>query len=125
MTLSLSFSLSLSLCLYPPDEGYYQSGRFQFEINVPEAYNMVVSDKAFIFPALCLPSLSVYVPCCVLIKVSPTAMTIHTNLENVAVCWGTYWYYFMWRRYYTKPHDIALLYLTLVYRILQVYRVRL
>nr|XP_061799605.1 NEDD8-conjugating enzyme UBE2F isoform X2 [Nerophis lumbriciformis] len=24
-----------------PDEGYYQSGRFQFEINVPEAYNMV------------------------------------------------------------------------------------
>nr|XP_019945388.1 PREDICTED: NEDD8-conjugating enzyme UBE2F-like [Paralichthys olivaceus]XP_019945389.1 PREDICTED: NEDD8-conjugating enzyme UBE2F-like [Paralichthys olivaceus]XP_019945390.1 PREDICTED: NEDD8-conjugating enzyme UBE2F-like [Paralichthys olivaceus] len=26
-----------------PDEGYYQSGRFQFEINVPEAYNMVTS----------------------------------------------------------------------------------
>lgn len=26
-----------------PDEGYYQSGRFQFEIDVPEAYNMVVS----------------------------------------------------------------------------------
>uniref|UniRef100_A0A8C5BGN7 UBC core domain-containing protein n=1 Tax=Gadus morhua TaxID=8049 RepID=A0A8C5BGN7_GADMO len=25
-----------------PDEGYYQSGRFQFEINVPEAYNMVL-----------------------------------------------------------------------------------
>uniref|UniRef100_A0A3Q2YTI7 E2 NEDD8-conjugating enzyme n=1 Tax=Hippocampus comes TaxID=109280 RepID=A0A3Q2YTI7_HIPCM len=24
-----------------PNEGYYQSGRFQFEINVPEAYNMV------------------------------------------------------------------------------------
>uniref|UniRef100_A0AAQ4Q634 E2 NEDD8-conjugating enzyme n=1 Tax=Gasterosteus aculeatus aculeatus TaxID=481459 RepID=A0AAQ4Q634_GASAC len=24
-----------------PDEGYYQSGRFEFEINVPEAYNMV------------------------------------------------------------------------------------
>uniref|UniRef100_A0A3Q2X036 E2 NEDD8-conjugating enzyme n=1 Tax=Haplochromis burtoni TaxID=8153 RepID=A0A3Q2X036_HAPBU len=24
-----------------PDEGYYQSGRFQFEIDVPEAYNMV------------------------------------------------------------------------------------
>uniref|UniRef100_A0A8K9XUA3 E2 NEDD8-conjugating enzyme n=1 Tax=Oncorhynchus mykiss TaxID=8022 RepID=A0A8K9XUA3_ONCMY len=24
-----------------PDEGYYQSGKFQFEINVPEAYNMV------------------------------------------------------------------------------------
>ncbi|KAM9447397.1 NEDD8-conjugating enzyme UBE2F isoform 2-T2 [Salvelinus alpinus] len=23
------------------DEGYYQSGKFQFEINVPEAYNMV------------------------------------------------------------------------------------
>uniref|UniRef100_A0A3P9PRI7 E2 NEDD8-conjugating enzyme n=1 Tax=Poecilia reticulata TaxID=8081 RepID=A0A3P9PRI7_POERE len=23
------------------DEGYYQSGRFQFEIDVPEAYNMV------------------------------------------------------------------------------------
>lgn len=26
------------------DEGYYQSGRFHFEIDVPEAYNMVVSD---------------------------------------------------------------------------------
>uniref|UniRef100_A0A8C6LML8 E2 NEDD8-conjugating enzyme n=1 Tax=Nothobranchius furzeri TaxID=105023 RepID=A0A8C6LML8_NOTFU len=24
-----------------PDEGYYQSGKFQFEIDVPEAYNMV------------------------------------------------------------------------------------
>ncbi|XP_034416938.1 NEDD8-conjugating enzyme UBE2F isoform X4 [Cyclopterus lumpus] len=24
-----------------PDEGYYHSGRFQFEIDVPEAYNMV------------------------------------------------------------------------------------
>uniref|UniRef100_A0AAQ4RSJ1 E2 NEDD8-conjugating enzyme n=1 Tax=Gasterosteus aculeatus aculeatus TaxID=481459 RepID=A0AAQ4RSJ1_GASAC len=24
-----------------PNEGYYQSGRFEFEINVPEAYNMV------------------------------------------------------------------------------------
>uniref|UniRef100_A0A7N6BSM4 E2 NEDD8-conjugating enzyme n=1 Tax=Anabas testudineus TaxID=64144 RepID=A0A7N6BSM4_ANATE len=24
-----------------PNEGYYQSGRFQFEIDVPEAYNMV------------------------------------------------------------------------------------
>lgn len=24
-----------------PDEGYYQSGKFQFEIEVPEAYNMV------------------------------------------------------------------------------------
>ncbi|XP_072295658.1 NEDD8-conjugating enzyme UBE2F-like isoform X2 [Eucyclogobius newberryi] len=24
-----------------PDEGYYQSGRFEFEIDVPEAYNMV------------------------------------------------------------------------------------
>nr|XP_061799606.1 NEDD8-conjugating enzyme UBE2F isoform X3 [Nerophis lumbriciformis] len=27
--------------LLTKDEGYYQSGRFQFEINVPEAYNMV------------------------------------------------------------------------------------
>lgn len=34
---------SVFLCLLP-DEGYYQSGRFQFEIDVPEAYNMVVSD---------------------------------------------------------------------------------
>ncbi|KAG7467239.1 hypothetical protein MATL_G00151130 [Megalops atlanticus] len=32
----LSFQLDVS-----PDEGYYQSGTFQFEINVPEAYNMV------------------------------------------------------------------------------------
>uniref|UniRef100_A0A8C4STT9 E2 NEDD8-conjugating enzyme n=1 Tax=Erpetoichthys calabaricus TaxID=27687 RepID=A0A8C4STT9_ERPCA len=24
-----------------PDEGYYQGGKFQFEIDVPEAYNMV------------------------------------------------------------------------------------
>ncbi|XP_056145201.1 NEDD8-conjugating enzyme UBE2F isoform X2 [Lampris incognitus] len=24
-----------------PNEGYYQSGKFQFEIDVPEAYNMV------------------------------------------------------------------------------------
>ncbi|XP_077175421.1 NEDD8-conjugating enzyme UBE2F isoform X2 [Paroedura picta] len=24
-----------------PDEGYYQSGKFQFEIEVPDAYNMV------------------------------------------------------------------------------------
>ncbi|XP_078537446.1 NEDD8-conjugating enzyme UBE2F isoform X3 [Lissotriton helveticus] len=24
-----------------PDEGYYQSGKFQFEIEVPESYNMV------------------------------------------------------------------------------------
>lgn len=24
-----------------PDEGYYQSGKFQFEVDVPEAYNMV------------------------------------------------------------------------------------
>uniref|UniRef100_A0A3Q3B6J2 E2 NEDD8-conjugating enzyme n=1 Tax=Kryptolebias marmoratus TaxID=37003 RepID=A0A3Q3B6J2_KRYMA len=30
------FQLSVS-----PDEGYYQSGKFQFEIDVPEAYNMV------------------------------------------------------------------------------------
>lgn len=27
-----------------PDEGYYQSGKFHFEIDVPEAYNMVVSE---------------------------------------------------------------------------------
>lgn len=25
------------------DEGYYQGGKFQFEIEVPDAYNMVVS----------------------------------------------------------------------------------
>ncbi|XP_048342532.1 NEDD8-conjugating enzyme UBE2F isoform X2 [Sphaerodactylus townsendi] len=25
-----------------PDEGYYQSGKFQFEIEVPDAYNMVM-----------------------------------------------------------------------------------
>ncbi|KAG7463945.1 NEDD8-conjugating enzyme UBE2F [Megalops cyprinoides] len=31
-----SFQLAVS-----PDEGYYQSGKFQFEIDVPEAYNMV------------------------------------------------------------------------------------
>lgn len=54
VSLSPSFSLSfshslflvLSLCLSlssSADEGYYQSGKFQFEINVPEAYNMVVS----------------------------------------------------------------------------------
>ncbi|NWH65525.1 UBE2F enzyme, partial [Geococcyx californianus] len=24
-----------------PDEGYYQGGKFQFEIDVPDAYNMV------------------------------------------------------------------------------------
>uniref|UniRef100_A0A8C7YM70 E2 NEDD8-conjugating enzyme n=1 Tax=Oryzias sinensis TaxID=183150 RepID=A0A8C7YM70_9TELE len=30
------FQLSVS-----PDEGYYQSGKFQFEVDVPEAYNMV------------------------------------------------------------------------------------
>uniref|UniRef100_A0A8D1EPM0 Ubiquitin conjugating enzyme E2 F (putative) n=1 Tax=Sus scrofa TaxID=9823 RepID=A0A8D1EPM0_PIG len=26
-----------------PDEGYYQGGKFQFETEVPDAYNMVVS----------------------------------------------------------------------------------
>lgn len=31
-----------------PDEGYYQSGRFQFEIDVPDAYNMVVSVQLFL-----------------------------------------------------------------------------
>ncbi|XP_047659414.1 NEDD8-conjugating enzyme UBE2F isoform X2 [Tachysurus fulvidraco] len=30
------FQLTIS-----PDEGYYQGGKFQFEIDVPEAYNMV------------------------------------------------------------------------------------
>ncbi|KAG5261875.1 hypothetical protein AALO_G00289570 [Alosa alosa] len=30
------FQLAIS-----PDEGYYQSGKFQFEIDVPDAYNMV------------------------------------------------------------------------------------
>lgn len=36
----------LCLCLCFSDEGYYQSGKFQFEIDVPEAYNMVVSSPA-------------------------------------------------------------------------------
>lgn len=36
----------LFLCLCFSDEGYYQSGKFQFEIDVPEAYNMVVSSPA-------------------------------------------------------------------------------
>lgn len=31
------------------DEGYYQSGRFQFEIDVPEAYNMVVSGPFILY----------------------------------------------------------------------------
>uniref|UniRef100_A0A8C8JFN2 UBC core domain-containing protein n=1 Tax=Oncorhynchus tshawytscha TaxID=74940 RepID=A0A8C8JFN2_ONCTS len=36
-----------------PDEGYYQSGKFQFEINVPEAYNMVILiSSGFYFPSL-------------------------------------------------------------------------
>lgn len=34
------------LLLFFLDEGYYQSGKFQFEIDVPEAYNMVVSSPA-------------------------------------------------------------------------------
>lgn len=38
-----SFPVSIILL---PDEGYYQSGRFQFEIDVPEAYNMVVSARS-------------------------------------------------------------------------------
>uniref|UniRef100_A0A3Q2NYA8 E2 NEDD8-conjugating enzyme n=1 Tax=Fundulus heteroclitus TaxID=8078 RepID=A0A3Q2NYA8_FUNHE len=33
--------LSITGLLFSADEGYYQSGRFQFEIDVPEAYNMV------------------------------------------------------------------------------------
>lgn len=49
-----------SLSLFP-DEGYYQSGKFQFEIDVPEAYNMVVSS----------PGLSacwgVFIPACVFV----------------------------------------------------------
>lgn len=32
-----------SLMNFSPDEGYYQGGKFLFEIDVPEAYNMVVS----------------------------------------------------------------------------------
>ena len=35
LTILLGFSF--------PDEGYYQGGKFQFEIEVPDAYNMVVS----------------------------------------------------------------------------------
>ncbi|XP_042192319.1 NEDD8-conjugating enzyme UBE2F isoform X2 [Callorhinchus milii] len=31
---------SFQLCI-TPDEGYYQGGQFQFETDVPEAYNMV------------------------------------------------------------------------------------
>lgn len=37
--------LKIFLVILFPDEGYYQSGRFQFEIDVPEAYNMVVSSQ--------------------------------------------------------------------------------
>lgn len=32
---------------FSADEGYYQGGKFQFEIDVPEAYNMVVSINTF------------------------------------------------------------------------------
>uniref|UniRef100_A0A3B4ANG7 UBC core domain-containing protein n=1 Tax=Periophthalmus magnuspinnatus TaxID=409849 RepID=A0A3B4ANG7_9GOBI len=32
---------SFNLWINQINEGYYQSGRFQFEIDVPEAYNMV------------------------------------------------------------------------------------
>lgn len=49
-----------------PDEGYYQSGKFYFEIDVPEAYNMVVSDLfvcsvccLYLFPLLFLSCLAV------------------------------------------------------------------
>lgn len=52
------------LCLYIslPDEGYYQSGRFQFEIDVPEAYNMVVS-----YYPMCMCFLPVWICDCLFI----------------------------------------------------------
>ncbi|KAF2987317.1 hypothetical protein EK904_002354, partial [Melospiza melodia maxima] len=31
-----------------PDEGYYQGGKFQFETEVPDAYNMVISLRSHI-----------------------------------------------------------------------------
>lgn len=34
------------------DESYYQGGKFQFEIEVPEAYNMVVSISTTLFYVL-------------------------------------------------------------------------
>lgn len=41
------------MCFLIPDEGYYQSGKFHFEIDVPEAYNMVVS-ALFVLSFCCL-----------------------------------------------------------------------
>ena len=43
MHFSKPFSAVFVFIFFLPDEGYYQSGKFQFEIDVPEAYNMVVS----------------------------------------------------------------------------------
>lgn len=34
---------------FSADEGYYQGGKFQFEIDVPDAYNMVVSACGFTY----------------------------------------------------------------------------
>uniref|UniRef100_A0A8C9FTR2 Uncharacterized protein n=1 Tax=Pavo cristatus TaxID=9049 RepID=A0A8C9FTR2_PAVCR len=41
--LNLAFSNYLNICgsFSLLDEGYYQGGKFQFEIEVPDAYNMV------------------------------------------------------------------------------------
>ena len=51
---NMSLPLFASLSLYlSADEGYYQSGKFQFEIDVPEAYNMVVSGACV---CVCVPA---------------------------------------------------------------------
>jgi hypothetical protein len=46
--------------LFLIDEGYYQGGKFQFETEVPDAYNMVVSNLhwnlVFPHPVGCLPT---------------------------------------------------------------------
>lgn len=63
-----------SLLYLLPDEGYYQSGRFQFEIDVPEAYNMVVSQLSLIVwskKSMCVSAcVSVYVCACLPVYLS-------------------------------------------------------
>lgn len=41
---------------FSTDEGYYQGGKFQFETEVPDAYNMVVSSLHWSFALLSLDS---------------------------------------------------------------------
>lgn len=53
VALNSLFNWNIVICFLIPDEGYYQSGKFNFEIDVPEAYNMVVSDSG----SLCCVSL--------------------------------------------------------------------